>query len=259
MDGKSIPEGYLELCSLDALESLLLSRMNQSANLCSQMRELLHSWVQAEADVNVARWMLEHRRSEALRAGATPPPIAGASCEAMHAELHPPRRKLAQLPPPKSSRQLVSTEPALPMRLPRHCPSEAHARTSDAKSADSISVVAPPPAAAAIAAQLLLPIQRNFVNSSPRRSSAPDFSNEPQGAAGPVPISRLHSFHRKKSAASRTVPHASEQRLLLVAPQPRVISCGGRAGSSGVVPRPTGAFSRTKPHIGRAAIAGSRR
>jgi hypothetical protein len=69
MGNNRLPDGYLEFCSVDALESLLLARMNQAANLCAHAKQLLHQWVEVEAEAKVARWMLEKRRSQQLRAG----------------------------------------------------------------------------------------------------------------------------------------------------------------------------------------------
>jgi hypothetical protein len=69
MGNNRLPDGYLEFCSVDALESLLLARMNQAANLCAHAKQLLHQWVEVEAEAKVARWMLERRRAQQLRAG----------------------------------------------------------------------------------------------------------------------------------------------------------------------------------------------
>ncbi len=64
-----LPEGYLAFCSVDALESLALERMNQAANLRMRAKELLSQLVEAEADVRVTRWILEKRRSWRFRGG----------------------------------------------------------------------------------------------------------------------------------------------------------------------------------------------
>ncbi|MGH9715299.1 MAG: hypothetical protein ACRD4R_01000 [Candidatus Acidiferrales bacterium] len=70
MDSKTLPGEYLELCSLDALESLELARLNNAANLRGELKEVLQRWIEAEVDAKLARWMLEKRRSQAFRAGA---------------------------------------------------------------------------------------------------------------------------------------------------------------------------------------------
>jgi hypothetical protein len=70
MGSDRLPNGYVEMCSLDALESLLLSRMNRAANLCAQAKQAVLLWAEAEAEVKVVRWMLEKRRSQGLHAGA---------------------------------------------------------------------------------------------------------------------------------------------------------------------------------------------
>lgn len=69
MESKTLPDDYLEACSLDALESLMLARMNLATNLLGEVRNVLELWVQAEMDARLASWMLETRRSQALRAG----------------------------------------------------------------------------------------------------------------------------------------------------------------------------------------------
>ncbi len=70
MSSRRLPDGYLELCSLDALESLVLARINQAAIFCTQAKQVLQQWVEVEAEVKVARWMLDQRRSDVLRDGA---------------------------------------------------------------------------------------------------------------------------------------------------------------------------------------------
>ncbi|MGA9883629.1 MAG: hypothetical protein WBQ34_07915 [Candidatus Acidiferrales bacterium] len=80
MSSRRLPDGYLELCSLDALESLVLARMNQAANLRAQAQQLLQRWVEVEAEVKVAQWMLDQRRSDQLRAGAAAQMQTAQSC-----------------------------------------------------------------------------------------------------------------------------------------------------------------------------------
>ena len=69
MGSADLPEGYLEFCSLGALESLALSRMNRAAILRSQAKALLFQLVQAEAEVQIVRWILAKRRLRDLRNG----------------------------------------------------------------------------------------------------------------------------------------------------------------------------------------------
>jgi hypothetical protein len=71
MESKTLPDGYLETCSLDALESLMLARKNVAMNFLGETRRLLELWVQAEMDAKLAEWMLDMRRSQALRAGGS--------------------------------------------------------------------------------------------------------------------------------------------------------------------------------------------
>jgi hypothetical protein len=69
MGSDHLPEGYLEFCSLAALESLVLSRMNQAAMLRTQAKLVLQKLVEAEAEVKVVCWVLEKRRSRESRHG----------------------------------------------------------------------------------------------------------------------------------------------------------------------------------------------
>jgi hypothetical protein len=71
MESKTLPDGYLETCSLDALESLMLARKNVAMNFLGETRRLLELWVQAEMDAKLAEWMLDMRRSQSLRAGGS--------------------------------------------------------------------------------------------------------------------------------------------------------------------------------------------
>lgn len=71
METKTLPEGYLQSCSIEALESLVLARKNAAANLLGETRSLLQRWVQADIDARLAEWMLAMRRSQALREGGS--------------------------------------------------------------------------------------------------------------------------------------------------------------------------------------------
>jgi hypothetical protein len=72
MDGNRMLDGYLELCSLNALESLVLARMNQAANLRTEARQVLRQWAEAEVDAKIARWMLAKRRAQRIRSRLAP-------------------------------------------------------------------------------------------------------------------------------------------------------------------------------------------
>ena len=58
------PLEYLVTSSQVALESFELARLNRTANLRKEMREILEEWVQMEVDARLARWILECRRSQ---------------------------------------------------------------------------------------------------------------------------------------------------------------------------------------------------
>lgn len=71
MESNTLRDWYLETCSLEALESLMLARKNVAMNFLDETRKLLELWVQAEMDAKLAEWMLDMRRSQALRAGGS--------------------------------------------------------------------------------------------------------------------------------------------------------------------------------------------
>jgi len=91
MESKTLPDGYLETCSLDALESLMLARKNVAMNFLGETRRLLELWVQAEMDAKLAEWMLDMRRSQSLRAGGSAKllPAKQLAARAQHALLAP--------------------------------------------------------------------------------------------------------------------------------------------------------------------------
>lgn len=70
MGSYDLPDGYLEFCSLAALESLALSRMNRAEILRKEAKLLLTQLVRAEAEAQIVRWTLTKRRSQGLRNGA---------------------------------------------------------------------------------------------------------------------------------------------------------------------------------------------
>ena len=70
MGSYDLPDGYLEFCSLGALESLALSRMNRAEILRKEAKLLLTQLVRAEAEAQIVRWTLTKRRSQGLRNGA---------------------------------------------------------------------------------------------------------------------------------------------------------------------------------------------
>jgi hypothetical protein len=69
MGSNHLPEGYLEFCSLGALESLALSRMNRAAMLRTQVKRMLRQMIEAEAEEKIVCWMLQKRRTQEFRKG----------------------------------------------------------------------------------------------------------------------------------------------------------------------------------------------
>lgn len=54
---------YLVACSNTGLESFLISRMNQAANLRREVMLLVDQWIETEVNASLSRWMLKCRRS----------------------------------------------------------------------------------------------------------------------------------------------------------------------------------------------------
>jgi hypothetical protein len=74
--GIASPLEYLVTSSEDALETFELSRLNRSANLRKELRDVVEEWIEAEIQSRLARWILECRRTQAARSDAD---LAGAS------------------------------------------------------------------------------------------------------------------------------------------------------------------------------------
>lgn len=55
---------YLLMSTQNSLESFELSRLNQASNLRKELRQVCEEWVRAEVEAQIARWILECRRSE---------------------------------------------------------------------------------------------------------------------------------------------------------------------------------------------------
>jgi len=58
------PLEYLVTSSQTSLEAFELTRLNCSANLRKELREILDEWLQSEVDARLARWILECRRAQ---------------------------------------------------------------------------------------------------------------------------------------------------------------------------------------------------
>jgi hypothetical protein len=68
------PLDYLLVCSQDAVESYLLSRLNRLANLHRALSALINDWLQACQDERLGRWITDLRRGST--GPAIPPPFA---------------------------------------------------------------------------------------------------------------------------------------------------------------------------------------
>src|ERR1700683_3138351 len=74
--GIASPLEYLLTSSEAALETFELARLNKSANLRKELRDVVEEWIEAEIQSRLARWILDCRRTQAARSDAD---LAGAS------------------------------------------------------------------------------------------------------------------------------------------------------------------------------------
>lgn len=70
--GIASPLEYLVTSSEAALETFELSRLNRSANLRKELRDVVEEWIEAEIQSRLARWILDCRRTQAARSDADP-------------------------------------------------------------------------------------------------------------------------------------------------------------------------------------------
>src|SRR5579863_539275 len=59
------PLEYLASCSKIALESFLLSRLNEASNYRKEVQQILQGWIDTEVDARLARWILESKQAQA--------------------------------------------------------------------------------------------------------------------------------------------------------------------------------------------------
>jgi len=74
--GIASPLEYLVTSSEAALETFELARLNKTANLRKELRDVVEEWIEAEIQSRLARWILDCRRTQAARSDAD---LAGAS------------------------------------------------------------------------------------------------------------------------------------------------------------------------------------
>jgi hypothetical protein len=74
--GIASPLEYLLTSSEAALETFELARLNKSANLRKELRDVVEEWIEAEIQSRLARWILDGRRTQATRSDAN---LAGPS------------------------------------------------------------------------------------------------------------------------------------------------------------------------------------
>lgn len=262
MKSNSTPSGYLELCTVDALESLLLARMNQAANLGTEIRELVRTWVEAEVDVNVARWMLEHRRSQTFRAGAAPLPIESAAAVAARLERLPFQRKPAQLFSANSDDCYQAKSAVLPIRASQSRRNEPAERTEHREQPlRSTEVACRMTSNAPRAVQLPLPIDDRTRHDS-ASSSSPPAGDQQHNARCVAIISRVKEMPmRIRMGAERpSVIGFAAKKLLLPAPRVTTHSCHAvSAASRSRRPADATASRRVSTPVRRAAVLGFRR
>lgn len=63
--GTRPPLEYLATCSKVSLEAFELSRLNETANLRKEVRQILNGWIESEVDARIARWILDSKQSQA--------------------------------------------------------------------------------------------------------------------------------------------------------------------------------------------------
>jgi hypothetical protein len=68
--GIASPLEYLVTSSEAALETFELGRLNKSANLRKELRDVVEEWIEAEIQSRLARWILDSRRTQATRSDA---------------------------------------------------------------------------------------------------------------------------------------------------------------------------------------------
>src|SRR6202050_1585373 len=68
--GIASPLEYLLTSSEAALETFELARLNKSANLRKELRDVVEEWIEAEIQSRLARWILDSRRTRAGRPDA---------------------------------------------------------------------------------------------------------------------------------------------------------------------------------------------
>lgn len=99
------PLDYLLVCSQDAVESYLLSRLNRLANLHRALSALINDWLQACQDERLGRWITDLRRGSTRP--AIPPPFAS------RAPSFVPVRTGQVLPPFPLPKPVLATLPAV--------------------------------------------------------------------------------------------------------------------------------------------------
>lgn len=259
MKSNSTPSGYLELCTVDALESLLLARMNQSANLGTEIRELVRSWVEAEVDVNVARWMLEHRRSQTFRAGAAPLPIEGAAVVPPCLAKLPFQRKPAQLSSAHSGDCYLAKSAVLPVRAPRSRRDESGQCTNHDTPQSPTEAACQLSSIASRAIQLPLPIEDRERHDS-ASSSCPRAGDERHNVRPRALNSRVKEMPIRMRAERPSVIGFAAKKLLLPAPRVPTHSRHAVSAASRSRGRADATASRgVSTTVRRAAVLGFRR
>jgi len=81
MSENPLPLEYLVTSSQSAVESFELSRLNRVSNLRKEIREVVDEWIAAEAEAQIARWILDCRRAQT----DDPPTMRTSATEALSA------------------------------------------------------------------------------------------------------------------------------------------------------------------------------
>jgi hypothetical protein len=112
----SPPLDYLEAASRASLQSFELTRLNHAANLRNEIAALIDQWIQETSEALLARWMLDHHKSNQTPA-APPADLMRTlinSTAALLPEAQPPLSEFLPAPP-----RFAAPRPALKSAITR--------------------------------------------------------------------------------------------------------------------------------------------
>jgi hypothetical protein len=113
------PLEYLQAASRASLQSFELTRLNHAANLRQEIAALIDQWIQETSEAMLARWMLDHHKSqsspmsptETVRTLAEASTTLFTGCHQPISEITPAPPRLAPRNPLKNSISRKSQKP----------------------------------------------------------------------------------------------------------------------------------------------------